>query len=249
MSKVYYCPKCGKILSQDKSTCYHCKSDIVPKESLHDYEYYKRKSMMLVGNYSYANQILIDEEVFYTESFGTTVDEKLETIKHKKAQELKEKQRKDAISAIEWEISFFKKAGIACLLGGLFGIVLFFVFVIYIDNAFFSEILAFASIGVSIFCIWFLVHIPSGIRENKDKIQQIENDFETYQKAQNAVQQKQTDKMMRDIRAAHPKCPNCGGTNTKRISTVNRAASVATWGLASSKIGKQYECQSCRHKW
>ena len=45
------------------------------------------------------------------------------------------------------------------------------------------------------------------------------------------------------------KCPVCGSTNTKELSNLNRTASVATWGLASSKIGKQYECKSCGHKW
>ena len=49
--------------------------------------------------------------------------------------------------------------------------------------------------------------------------------------------------------AKHPKCPQCGGRNTQRISTINRTISVATVGLASSKIGKQYECKNCKHKW
>lgn len=47
----------------------------------------------------------------------------------------------------------------------------------------------------------------------------------------------------------HPKCPNCGSNNTDRISTLNRAASIAAVGLASSKIGKQYQCRNCGHKW
>lgn len=29
----------------------------------------------------------------------------------------------------------------------------------------------------------------------------------------------------------------------------DRAVSVAAWGLASGKIGKQYECKKCGHKW
>lgn len=45
------------------------------------------------------------------------------------------------------------------------------------------------------------------------------------------------------------KCPVCGSTNVKRISDLNRTVSVATLGLASSKIGKQYECGKCKHKW
>ena len=44
-------------------------------------------------------------------------------------------------------------------------------------------------------------------------------------------------------------CPMCGSKKVKKIGTVNRAASVAAVGLASSKIGKQYECDACKHKW
>ncbi len=47
-----------------------------------------------------------------------------------------------------------------------------------------------------------------------------------------------------------PPCPICGSKNhVKRISTLNRSVSIATVGLASSKIGKQYECTHCKHKW
>ena len=47
----------------------------------------------------------------------------------------------------------------------------------------------------------------------------------------------------------HPECPMCKSHNTRRISTTNRAASIALVGLASDKIGKQYECFNCKHKW
>ena len=40
-----------------------------------------------------------------------------------------------------------------------------------------------------------------------------------------------------------PKCPICGSTKVKKISTVSRATSVAMAGLASSKIGKQMVCE------
>lgn len=45
------------------------------------------------------------------------------------------------------------------------------------------------------------------------------------------------------------KCPECGSKNVLKISTINRATSVAMVGVASSKIGKQYECKNCKHKW
>lgn len=45
-----------------------------------------------------------------------------------------------------------------------------------------------------------------------------------------------------------PVCPICGKKdNVRRISTLNRSASVAAWGIASAKIGKQYECIYCKH--
>ena len=45
-----------------------------------------------------------------------------------------------------------------------------------------------------------------------------------------------------------PCCPICGKKdNVVRISSLNRTASVATFGLASAKIGKQYTCTHCKH--
>ena len=46
-----------------------------------------------------------------------------------------------------------------------------------------------------------------------------------------------------------PKCPTCGSTNVKHISTLNRAVSIGVFGLFSSKIGKTYECLNCKMKW
>ena len=47
-----------------------------------------------------------------------------------------------------------------------------------------------------------------------------------------------------------PICPICGKKDcVKRISTLNRSASIAAFGLASSKIGKQYQCERCKHLW
>lgn len=44
-------------------------------------------------------------------------------------------------------------------------------------------------------------------------------------------------------------CPICHSKNVKKISTASRALSVGMVGMASSKIGKQYECDNCHHKW
>ena len=44
-------------------------------------------------------------------------------------------------------------------------------------------------------------------------------------------------------------CPMCGSKKIKTIGTLNRGLSIHLFGLASSKIGKQYHCDNCRHKW
>ena len=46
-----------------------------------------------------------------------------------------------------------------------------------------------------------------------------------------------------------PECPICKNKiYVRRISSLDRGVSVAVVGLASSKIGKQYECTRCKHK-
>ena len=45
------------------------------------------------------------------------------------------------------------------------------------------------------------------------------------------------------------KCPVCGSYKTKKISSLGRAVSVGMLGLASGKIGKNYQCDKCKHTW
>lgn len=46
-----------------------------------------------------------------------------------------------------------------------------------------------------------------------------------------------------------PKCPNCNSRNIQPISNTKRVASTAVMGIASSTIGKSYECKDCKYKW
>ena len=74
-----------------------------------------------------------------------------------------------------------------------------------------------------------------------------------------STENKQLDKQVNEIRkeiqehqekqSNIPKCPTCGSTNVKHISTLNRAVSIGVFGLFSSKIGKNYECLDCKAKW
>lgn len=46
-----------------------------------------------------------------------------------------------------------------------------------------------------------------------------------------------------------PSCPTCHSSNIKRISNFNRAMSIHLFGIFSSKINKQFICNSCGYKW
>ena len=46
-----------------------------------------------------------------------------------------------------------------------------------------------------------------------------------------------------------PKCPTCGSTNIKPISTTKKAIGFATFGVFSNNFGKTMECLQCKYKW
>lgn len=46
-----------------------------------------------------------------------------------------------------------------------------------------------------------------------------------------------------------PKCPTCGSTNVRRMSGVERGASIAAFGIFSKKINKTFKCGNCGYTW
>lgn len=46
-----------------------------------------------------------------------------------------------------------------------------------------------------------------------------------------------------------PKCPTCGSTNVRPISSGKKAIGFLTVGIFSSSFGKSYECENCKYKW
>lgn len=46
-----------------------------------------------------------------------------------------------------------------------------------------------------------------------------------------------------------PKCPTCGSTNVRPISSSKKALGFITVGIFSSNFGKSYECENCKYKW
>ena len=99
--------------------------------------------------------------------------------------------------------------------------------------------------------IVLLKSIMSKYNKNLENYNLALKDFEMYK---NQVIQEENEAYKTALAEADaivnaPRCPQCGSINIKPISTVNRIISVGMVGLASSKIGKQYECKNCKHKW
>lgn len=46
-----------------------------------------------------------------------------------------------------------------------------------------------------------------------------------------------------------PKCPTCGSTNIKPITTGERIGSVMMLGMFSKKINKSFKCLECKYTW
>lgn len=116
------------------------------------------------------------------------------------------------------------------------------------DPQFQGGYLVFFGIAILCYAIYLFSKRMSAYNLSKDN-------FEEYQR-QVIREQDELQKRLEAERAAKmkqqaniPKCPVCGSANVSKISTLNRSASIATVGLASSKIGKQYECKACKHKW
>lgn len=74
-------------------------------------------------------------------------------------------------------------------------------------------------------------------------------EYEEQRKRIEETKKKQAAQQAYDAKHPKPKCPTCGSTNIEKISTINRAVSVGMLGLASDKIGKQFQCKNCRYKW
>ena len=82
-------------------------------------------------------------------------------------------------------------------------------------------------------CNQQLIKLSTENKQLDKQVNEIKKEIQEYQENQSNI----------------PKCPTCGSTNVKHISTLNRAVSIGVFGLFSSKIGKNYECLDCKMKW
>lgn len=46
-----------------------------------------------------------------------------------------------------------------------------------------------------------------------------------------------------------PKCPTCGSTNIKKISTTAKVGGAVMFGLFSKTAKSQFKCNKCGYKW
>lgn len=51
------------------------------------------------------------------------------------------------------------------------------------------------------------------------------------------------------VRYATSPCPHCGHYKVRNAKWEDKSLSVAFWGIASSKIGKDYKCEHCGEMW
>lgn len=115
-----------------------------------------------------------------------------------------------------------------------------------------SRLLLILGILATIVFIIILFGCIQGIGKFKQDLEKAKTNYEAYEKEQERLKVIREAERKANIRveaAKHPQCPMCGSLQTRRISTANRAVSVYAVGLASDKIGKQYECLKCKHKW
>lgn len=46
-----------------------------------------------------------------------------------------------------------------------------------------------------------------------------------------------------------PKCPTCGSTNIKKISSTAKVTNTVLFGIFGNKRKKQFHCESCGYEW
>lgn len=89
--------------------------------------------------------------------------------------------------------------------------------------------------------------VPDELRKQLKEYSHAEY-LKAHERAQRSVERQEAAKQRR-MNPNNIHCPTCGSNKIEKISGVSRAASVGVFGLASSKIGKTFECKNCGYKW
>lgn len=248
------CPECGKEVSDRAPACIHCGfplqrvqiETIIAEDTKENKTEVKEQGIIKeVQNPNKPVPHKETEKEVKEETPTEAAQRQKETIK-----QLKKSLREDRLMTF---ISLICLVGIIVLAAHIWKAMdhgdLFFVLVIVLY--------------IGLLPLMFFIAAVTDIPKCRDKLEAAQHDISAYDKVveqqkkeaeERKQEQERINKAMREheeaVKAAqHPRCPMCGSTNTERISTLNRATSVAMVGLASSKIGKQYQCNNCKHKW
>ncbi|WP_310603557.1 zinc ribbon domain-containing protein [Anaerosporobacter sp.] len=113
------------------------------------------------------------------------------------------------------------------------------------DPHFYGALFVFIGIGLICYGIYLFVKRLERYNLSKTNLEEYQRQV-IKERAEAAEAARRSVELQARAAANAPKCPMCNSTNIERISTLNRATSVAMTGLASGKIGKQYKC---KHMW
>ena len=232
------CPECGKEVSNVAESCPHCGYPI--KRHIEKQNSYEDKPKQTKQG---AKKIL-DQQAKIENDFNDSESEKEKTAEeHKKLNDVINKEKKAIrIYILLIIINIIIVLSLFCLTIWFFSL-----------NSFFAGTIS------GFFTLSLALVIPvftNAIKQSKQVIEVAKIGWDNYsalikQKSEKINKLIAENKKEKERQNAinHPKCPHCGGNNTSRISTTGRVISTTALGLASSTIGKQYQCYDCKHKW
>lgn len=91
--------------------------------------------------------------------------------------------------------------------------------------------------------IWRVISVEQSLKELKDLTIKMNEVHEKVQKLNSSLPRANNTKNEKTIPVIE--CPYCHGINTKKIGTVNRGIGFTLFGFASSKVGRQWHCNTC----
>lgn len=250
-----YCNKCNKEISDDSKFCNHCGCPIQKQDT----------------NALLYTKIATENKTFQS-SNSNVGTKKVSTLRCEKCQSIypsdmsvcpscKNKPLKNNEIQIKTGKNYadqkpkFSKGYVTGLITGisisLFGFLMYMLSVLNEDDEIIFHAVYLIIFGIVIVGIVLYNYIKKVDRYNLKK-----NNPEEYNKLLKSERERAEAERIARQRAEQnrlallPECPICKSkVNVKKISNMDRSVSVAMVGLASSKIGKQYECTKCKHKW
>ena len=105
-----------------------------------------------------------------------------------------------------------------------------------------------ATIGICAYAIRLIENFFDSLDIGKQKISAAEEREIIKHEYQQALDSQVADEPWTIRYATHP-CPYCGHYKVRCAKWEDKQLSVAFWGIASGKIGKNYKCEDCGKMW